>query len=409
VPDERSRPRADPAVVLGPFPERRAELVAAVSAPPPPPLDSATLDRLESSLDRYLKALEARAGESDPEAVSQLMFLIREETQAAHAGTLRDILVQLAPYPAGRSGIARALEQVESNPYPRYRDIALVALGAAAAAVPDPEWLRALIRSIIEAGLDAEGVTFTFELPAVVLLEARRRNIEADRLNSYVERGRSMTGSSNDRWGTGLRARIATAVALGWQGDRARAMAELQQAAAAAPGFAGYTSMAHLLLANRCIELGFRDRILDPVWGPAGRSLLDLAAEQAARVIDEEFRRERTELVRQYDTWLRRTPPDLDGVEQVVAITPDADTRRLYKDFAASSWVAAASSASRDWLKALVPMVLEDTTTLDAILGRVVGLRLRAMTDREVAKAAAVVETALMSGVPWAAGAWEYG
>jgi hypothetical protein len=301
----------------------------------------------------------------------------------------------------GPAAIDRTLRPTLTNPYPRYRDIGLVAIGAAVAAVPDDDWADRRLRSILLAGLDAEGVTFTFDLPTLVLAETRRRKRAAVTLAAYVDQAKAHVAAP-DRWGTGTRALSAEAVSRAAQGDPEGAMTTLVEASRQPLGFAGYATVTYLALANRCIEFGRPEAASDAVWGAnGGWTLVDLAREHARRVLDVAFRKERLQLVDQYAAWIKEPSPDLKAVQAIVAVTPDPDTRRAYKGLAAANWSAAGTQDSREWLKSLVPMVLEDTTTLDGILASVVGPRLAAMPDKDLSEAVQVVEEGLTGGRPW--------
>ena len=197
-----------------------------------------------------------------------------------------DLLAALAPYPAGQSGIDRALAANLTNPYPRYRDVALVAIAIATVQVPDAAWARQRLRTILRTGLDSEGITFTFDLPAVLLKEAERRNMAAPDLAAYLDQALNQ----DDRWGTQIRARSAGGglVLAGSNGD---ALSSLQQASQVPRTYAGYASMALLLLANRCHEFGVPASAGEPKWGlNSDASLLEGAAGLVEKVYDPEFR-----------------------------------------------------------------------------------------------------------------------
>jgi hypothetical protein len=268
-------------------------------------------------------------------------------------------------------------------------------------AVPDDHWADEKLQEILLAGLDAEGVTFTFDLPAVVLGEVRRRGRDDARLAGYLDLAHTPT-PDNDRWATGMRALNADAAAQAARGDRDAAVTTLIDASHRPPGFAGYTSATYLALADRCIEIGRHDVVARPAWGVNGnRPLLDLAADAASRIQDLDFRAERMELVRRYVEWIDQPPPDLRKVHAFIGVTPDPDARRAYKDLAAAFWSGSGTREARASLKALVPMVLEDTTTLDAMLARAVGSRLATLPDPELDAAAELVAEGLTSGRPW--------
>ncbi len=389
----------DPDALLRVFPDHHSQLTVDVHGPPPAPLSAADRAQLQGALAGHLGELESQLRQDPYEAIEAPFT--DPEFEAARATTLRDVLRRLAAEPEGQAGIDRILRPTLSNPYPRYRDIGLIAIGTAVVAVPDDTWVDDRLRSILLAGLDTEGVTFTFDLPTLLLSEANRRKRPVAGLATYLDQARQQVASP-DRWGTGMRVLSAEASSLAAQGDRDAARAALVGASRQPVGFAGYASTAYLSLASRCVELGAIDAATQATWGPQeDRTFVDLAGERAWRVRDREFRDERLRLVESYDAWLREPSPDLRAVQAFVAVTPDPDARRAYKDLASARWSVAGTPESRDWLKALVPMVLEDTTTLDAILARVVRPKLAGLTDRELAEAMDVVATGLTAGRPW--------
>lgn len=307
------------------------------------------------------------------------------------------------------SGIDRALAANLTNPYPRYRDIALVPIAIATVQVPDAAWARQRLRTILRTGLDSEGITFTFDLPAVLLKEAERRNMAAPDLAAYLDQALNQ----DDRWGTQIRARSAQAAALFWQGRTDAAFAGLQEASQVPRTYAGYVSMALLLLANRCQEFGIPERAAEPKWGlNLDVSLLEGAEGSVKNVYDPKFREERRQLVTAYRDWFAHPPPDIPAVRVALASIQDPDQRRVYKDLAGACW-AAASPPGREALKGLVLMMLADSTTLDTALGRLVGLRIRehwlgerVFSDAELVEALAVCAEHFTMGRPWEFGQW---
>ena len=107
-------------------------LLAAFDLAQPDPADRAT--RTEE-LYRKLTELKRLVDEGDPEAIAALPSLDVEEVGQGVAD-LRNLLVALAATREGQTGIDQALQWLLPNPYPRYRDIGLVALGIACLAVP---------------------------------------------------------------------------------------------------------------------------------------------------------------------------------------------------------------------------------------------------------------------------------
>jgi hypothetical protein len=306
----------------------------------------------------------------------------------------------LAPRPSGQERILRALRLVLPNPYPRYRDIALVTLGLSCVAVPDRLWVRWRLQTILRTALDHEGVTFTFDLPSVLLADAQRRDIAAPGLASYLKEALEC----EDRWGTAMRAKSAQAAALSWQGEADQAFEVLKAASRVPTGYAGYGTITLLSLANRCWELGRSTTAAQPVWGWDGDiALLDRAKNLAHAVRDPTFREERISLVKAYFTWLDKPTPDIVAVRTMLAETLDPYVRSLYTDHVSARW-AQGNKPNVAGLKALIPLVLADSTTLDAVLGRLFGLRVRYLDDDELAEAIHACQEKLTTGRPWKLG-----
>ncbi len=257
--------------------------------------------------------------------------------------------------------------------------------------------MRQRLQTILRTALDHEGVTFSFDLPAILLAEAEQRNLPAQELAAYLDK----VLTSSDRWGTVMRGRSARAAALARQDQRAEAFRELVQAANLPSGPAGYATMTILTLANRCYELGQPEQAMLPIWGEKqDTSLLDLAWQQAQSVADPMFQWERIQLVEAYRTWWKQEAPTIDAVQANLAGMSDQDTRMAYIDHVSARWAGPISS-NWEGLKALLPKALLDGTTLDAILGRLVGLRVRQFSEEELAEACQVCTKYLTTGRPW--------
>jgi hypothetical protein len=269
---------------------------------------------------------------------------------------LRDALVEVSHDVRGRALLERALEAVQKNPYPRYRDNLLVALGIAALAVPDPAWVAARLQTILETGIEKEGVTFTFDLPAQLVAEANQRGLPAEKLAGYLQ----TATTSYDRWGTRLRSTSAQAAADFAQTRTVQAFAALEQAASFDKGFAGYMATHLLTLASRWCEFGDPARV-------ATCGLIAQSRSHAKRVRDPHFATEQQELVDRFEQWLAAPLPELPEVSAVVRTTPGPDTCRAYMDLVSARW--AAVGHWQDW-QYLILATLNDATALDFVLAR---------------------------------------
>jgi len=368
---------------------RLPDLLATYTLPVAP--DPATREGLVAQLDKELSDLEAEI--DSPEAISAGPFL-SDASAATKAISLRDGLVRLATDPAGQAGIDRALRLFVANPYPRYRDIALIALGVAVLAVPDLYWARERVRAVLRTGLDVEGVTFTFDLPSVLLAETERRGIGIPELTAYVDRARQQ----RDRWGSAARFRGGQALAAFRQGNLPAAVAHLRDSETHLDGFAGYVTTAALGLASRWLELGFP-------WSPEAARAWTRAADHAARVRDTAFREDRQALVQQYHAWAQQDVVDVDAALEALAGLLDHDARSVYIDYLAARWAAPGPRPpNMAGLKALVPAALVDGTRLDSLLGRLFGLSLTRFDDAQVERAARLCAEQLTGGRPWEVG-----
>ncbi|MEN9933832.1 MAG: hypothetical protein RLZZ387_411 [Chloroflexota bacterium] len=351
--------------------------------PPPNPGErGALLD----ALGQRLEELEHLAASGAVEAVSMVPFLYTEEVVASQAAGLGTLLLQLAADPAGQAGVDRALDLVLPNPYPRYRDIALVALGVAALAAPDHRWASARLRRILATALDREGVSYTFDLPALLAAECERRGRPDAALGAYLGRG----AAAYDRWGTRARAFSAQAVALHRAGREAEAYLAVREAGSADKGYAGYATVTLLALANRWYDLGMPNRGEWP-WG----LLLGWAEGEAGGVRAVAFREERLRLVAAYRAWAARE--DLSDVDAALAELDtmlERDIRLAYVEHLSARW-AAAEPPVWEGLRRLVPLALSDGTALDAVLARLVGPRVRALSDADLVVCVESVVTGL--------------
>ena len=302
-------------------------------------------------------------------------------------------------------GIDDMLAMVIPNAYPHYRDLGLVALASACLAVPDVDWVRVRLQAILAVALDREGVIFALDLPSILEGEAARRGMDAglpglQDVRDYL----TAAAAGDDQWGTAMRAGSARAAALFWQGRREDAFDELIKASQCDGGFAGFGTLSLLALASRCHEFGDPARTRQPIWGREGNvSLLDGAQGIAGRVHADSFRQERLALVDSYLTWMAEDAPDLRALHNKLSTVPDPDVRRAYKDLASARW---ASPAGRDEvsLAGLIPIVLNDGSTLDALLGRWIGPRLARLPDAELAEAIRQCAAGLLDLRPWELG-----
>jgi hypothetical protein len=356
-----------------------------------PALATHEVERQLRELDDRLKSLEAALGEN--QNVSLVEF-IDEEVAGEFVTTLRDALIAVSSEDAGRVMVDRALAAVDENPYPRYRDNALVAIGVAALAVPDAAWSAARLQSILKTGLEKEGVTFTFDLPAQLVAETARRGFPAEGLAKYLDKA---TGT-HDRWGTRLRSMSAQASAEFVQGRTMEAREKLEFAGRLDHGFAGYMSAHMLSLASRWCELGVPARVNE--LGLVARS-----RSHADRVRDSKFAAERKELIERFEQWLTASTPECEDVLALLRAASDPDARRAYEELVSARW-----SAEGRWphWSHLVQAALNDATALDFVLARLTArairmhhAALRDLSDATLNEAIRLCAERLATSRPW--------
>ncbi|MFX0088119.1 MAG: hypothetical protein ACFFAU_20870 [Candidatus Hodarchaeota archaeon] len=140
-------------------------------------------------------------------------------------------------------------------------------------------------------------------------------------------------------------------------------------------------------MANRCLGFGDPDRAGQPNWGGFQYvTLRDLATTKAESVLDPRFRQEHLDLMTEFDKWWADPALDFEAVQSQLSEMPDAEVRRVYKDLASARWAATATRDGHSRRK-LLPLVLNDGTTLDALFGRLVGPQLEEFSAADLVEA----------------------
>jgi hypothetical protein len=240
-------------------------------------------------------------------------------------------------------------------------------------------------------------VTFTFDLPSMLMAEAERRGRTAPQLRDYLDRALD----SHDRWGTGVRAHSARAAAQFRLGNRDGAWVALRHAAQLPTGFAGFATITLLSLANRWLEFGQPDEASSDF-----ETAIQDAAMWAGKVNDTGLRMRREALVQEYQTWHPEVAPAFEHATAKLLDLPDRGTRRTYKDYVSARWASQPGEANLEALKALVHWTVVDGTRLDSVLGRLAGLLIRrlgedGLSDGQLDEAMAICQKSLATGKPW--------
>jgi len=350
-----------------------------------------------------LSHLKLLTESGDSEGIHDPQFLENASEEATlNTRALQPQLARIASSPEGQKAIETAVEAVLVDPYPRYRDIGLVAFGAVCVSAQDDGWSRLMMRQILEAGLDQEGASFTFDLPFLLVEAAQKRGLKDDQLevlHSYC----STAWESHDRWGTSVRARAALANAHYWLGETKGAKYELTNATEQPMGYAGFATLHWLSLANRWRQFGKRNQVTNP---PAGfKRHLHEAKQSAKHVKAKDFSKDREELVTTYHQWWPKSPPDVkNGLANLAEFT--GDIRMAYIDHLSAIWSFPPDRPYVEGLKALLPHALSDGTTLDAVLARLCGAYLsrpepHRLDDQILLEIVDHCNKSLTTGRPW--------
>lgn len=361
-------------------------------------LEQTVIQQILTNIEQSLSYLDQTVSEGAVEGVS-----LDSERAGNFSENLQEQLSFIAADPSGQLAIDRALKSVLGNPYPQYRDIALMAVGAAIICAPDRLWVRDRIQRILITTIEREGVAFTFDLPSILVSEARRRNLKAPELEAYL--GKALCTS--DRWCTASRARSAHAAALFFEGDVDAAFKELEKADQMNIGMAGFSTLTLLSFADRCYEFGQPEKALKATWGnDKNVSLLDGALGVAQRVRDPKFRNERIKLVEDY-LLIFNADIRTSYFKVVESIFKNHD-----KDMTLLAHISSKCCYLHDeykWklLKMILQLVTSSSTTLDIVLARIFRLSVKELKDEEVEEAIRICSKYLTSGRPWEFGEWD--
>jgi hypothetical protein len=360
-------------------------------------LEQPVIQKILSNIEQSLLYLDQTVTEGTVEGVS-----LDSERAGSFSENLQEQLSFIAADPSGQSSIDRALKSVLGNPYPQYRDIALMAVGAAIICAPDRLWVRDRLQRILITTIEREGVAFTFDLPSILVSEARRRNLKAPELEAYLDKALC----TSDRWGTAARATSAHAAALFFEGDVDAAFEELEKADQMNVGMAGFSTLTLLSFADRCYEFGQPGKALSSIWGfDKSVSLLDGAIGVAQRVRDPKFRSERLKLVEDYRQIFNA------DIKTSYFKVFESIFKNHDKDMTLLAHISSKCCYLHDeykWklLKMILQLVPSSSTTLDIVLARIFRFSVKELKDDEVEDAIRICSKYLTSGRPWEFGEW---
>jgi hypothetical protein len=330
----------------------------------------AQLERAAATVAHFRQGLAA----GDAEAISSYNFADEEQTVGV-SGYLSSELLQVAHRAEGQQLIQETLEAILLNKYPFYRDIALGALGQAVLAIPDGVRASELVRQMLTAALNDEGITFEWELPHQLMALAVSRGAYAP---FALQQLLMAVYSTRDKWGTFFRMQSAVAAELYYKGNLPAASAILATLASEPPEamYAGYSVLHLLMLHHRYLEFQL----------PPPAFLVAKAGIQATYVQDK-FTLEpaRVRLVQFAEQlYQQASVPTVAEVEGMLSEEEDVELQRFYCDYALSVWLAQ-QPPRLEAIKAMIPRLLEKhATTLDLYLARWVALEGNTIAQSEI-------------------------
>ena len=177
---------------------------------------------------------------------------------------------------------------------------------------------------------------------------------------------RREVGLPEDPWSFGMRRHSAVAAVLYRRGDSAGAEEILQAASAESHegSYAGFRALARLSLACRWLEWGRQSE---------AEAQISKAQEDAEHVRDQVLRSEGLELVNKLGSWIidyGPKPGTLTEGEAMAQLQQAIGLERgLFIEFLSALW-----SYNAELLKRLLPLAVDDATTADAVLGRLLGV-----------------------------------
>ena len=275
-------------------------------------------------------------------------------------------------------------------PYPSYCEVALAWVAAAVLSQDDEQSACSALAMVLggmfkpapgfwgdtvsatidgmerENGQGPNGDYLLYRLEEVDASNDRGVDPTVERKPEPVIAWRVKVGLPPDPWSFGLRRRSAVAAVLYRNGDIRKAESLLQEACAEGQGgsYAGFRALARLSLACRWLEWR---RILEAL------AQVEAARADATNVRDDVLRQERVDLVDKMGDWIEQYGHDAAVLAKEEAFAQVQQKmgmeRGLYIEFLSALWHDKATP-----LKRLLPLALDDATTTDAVLGRLLGV-----------------------------------
>jgi len=177
---------------------------------------------------------------------------------------------------------------------------------------------------------------------------------------------RQKVGLPKDPWSFDLRRHSAVAAVRFRRGDSPGAKNLLQKACSASPegSYAGFRALVRLSLACRWLEWRCLPDALNQTY---------MAETDASHVRDKVLKQERVDLVGKMRDWIEKYGHNPDALPEKEALAQlqrkSGLERGLFIELLSALWLP---NAVR--LKRLLPLALDDATTADAVLGRLLGV-----------------------------------
>lgn len=286
--------------------------------------------------------------------------------------------------------VRQTVALVERDDYPSYREMTLAWVAVAVLAQEDEGLARKGLTAVLDgmfrpspgfwgdtvaAAMDGMALENGWESHLHGLLSyledveaTGERSIDptvAHKLDDVV-RWREQVGLPRDPWSFSMRRRSAVAAVLYRRHEYDSAKSLLEEACAEGHlgSYAGYRSLARLSLACRWLE-----------WRHLAEAEQQIAAARAdaSNVRDPFLQQERLELVSAMQGWIAKYGPEPEVLTEAEALAlaqqKTGMERGLYIEFLSALWC---DSAER--LKHLLLLTLDDATTADAVMGRLLGI-----------------------------------
>jgi hypothetical protein len=325
-----------------------------------------------------LKALEEAALQLDP---SQS----RGENSMSWRNDLSSILAHNFAHPGWQGLVERAVKLISLDDYPSYREMSLAWLAAAVLGQPDEAKAQQALQTILSGMVSADEPELPEDTRAMMLgwrmkkkglptdgwaLRDQLRQELANRSDSEGAKEAMGGRGRHDPWAWDIRRVNAIAGALDRRefAKEAKELLDSEAHQEKEQSFAGYRCLANLAVAMRWLELREGSGEGSKAWDSA------MEARQAAdNMKDEIIKQQRLDLIDEVMGWLKGAPPASTDHLQAEALTREAaalsGARRNYR----LQYLSAVWRDNPKQLKALLPLALEDITSTDAILGRLLG------------------------------------